>query len=661
MISTLGGFVLFLALGVSVYSLAACLAGARPEREEWLASGRNGILAAFCLITIAMALLEYALLTSDFSLRYVANNSTRASLARYKVAGLWGSLEGSILLWAWLQSLFASLVAARYVDRHRALMPYVLAILQGILTFFLLVMVAGVNPFAPLVPVPADGRGLNPLLEVTDMLIHPLLLYLGYVGFSVPFAFAMAALITGRLSEEWLTITRRWTIVAWLFLTGGIFYGGWWSYRTLGWGGYWAWDPVENASFMPWLTGTAFIHSVMIQERKRMLKVWNLVLVTVTFGLVIFGTFLTRSGILGSVHAFADGPVGILFLGFLALVLLFSLSLVAYRSDRLRGHGELDSLVSRESAFLLNNVVLVGICFTVFLGTIFPLLAEAVRGNKMSVGAPYFNRVSAPLGLALLLLMGIGPLIAWGRASLDNLKRNFLKPVLLAAGGTGILVALGVRGGLTLLAFFSAFFVLASVGLEFLIATRTRARSAGEGALTAFLTLLLRSRRRYGGLIVHLGVVVAIIGIAVSSVYKVEREETLTKGATLTVGHYTLRFDGLAAAERPTHILVWANLAAFRDGKPVAELTPGQRFYPNQQSPFASVDARYHWSEDLYLVLSSFERDGSSATIKAFVNPMISWIWIGGAIILMGVVVAVLPERRLALLSVRARSSEEAV
>ncbi len=659
MISTLGGFVLFLALGVTIYAVAASLVGARPGREDWLASSRNAILAHFCLVTVAIFLLEYALVTSDFSLRYVVNNSTRASLVRFKIAGLWGSLEGSILLWEWLQALMAALVVARYQDRGpsgcRQLMPYVQAVLQGISIFFLLLMTFAVNPFARIFPVPLDGRGLNPLLEVTDMLVHPLLLYSGYVGFSVPFAFAMAALITGRPSEEWLTITRRWTVVAWLFLTCGIFYGGWWSYRTLGWGGYWAWDPVENASFMPWLTGTAFIHSVMIQERKRMLRVWNLVLVTLTFSLVIFGTFLTRSGILGSVHAFADGPVGIMFLGFLSLVLLFSFGLVAYRSDQLKGHGELDSIVSRESAFLLNNVVLVGICFTVFLGTIFPLLAEAVTGTKMSVGTPYFDRVAGPLGMALLLLMGVGPLIAWGRASLNNLKRNFLWPSLGAVAGALVLFLAGMRQPAALTAFLFAFFVIGTVLFEFVVATRTRASATGEGTLGAFLALLLKSRRRYGGLIVHLGVVIAIIGITVSSMYKVEREATLKQGQTLSVGQYTVRFDGMQAGERPTHILVWANLTAFQGGKPVTELTPGQRFYPNQQSPFASVDARYHWNEDLYVILSAFERDGSSATIKVLINPMISWIWIGGGVILLGVLVAVLPERRLALLSVRAR------
>jgi cytochrome c-type biogenesis protein CcmF len=654
MIATLGHFVLFLALGVSLYAIAASIVGARPGRVEWLASSRNAVLALFCLVTLAIFLLEYALITSDFSLRYVANNSTRGSQVQFKIAGLWGSLEGSILLWTWLQSLFAALVVARGSDRHDPFLPYATAVLQGIAAFFLLVMTFAVNPFAPAFPVPLDGRGLNPLLEVTDMLVHPLLLYLGYVGFSVPFAFAMAALITGRLSEEWLRLTRRWSIVAWLFLTGGIFYGGWWSYRTLGWGGYWAWDPVENASFMPWLTGTAFLHSVMIQERKRMLRVWNLLLVTLTFSLVIFGTFLTRSGILSSVHAFADGPVGILFLAFLALVLFSVLGLLAYRSDRLKGHGELDSIVSRESAFLLNNVLLVGICFTVFLGTIFPLLSEAIRGAKISVGMPYFNRVSVPLGLGLLLLMGVGPLIAWGRASMHNLKRNFLRPALAAVAVTAGLFLLGMRSVEALAALCCAAFVIATVGWEFFVSTRTRMAMTGEGVLPALLTLLLRSRRRYGGLIVHVGVVVAVVGIAISSVYKVEREATLKPDERLEIGRYAVQFKGLKAAEQPTHILVWATLRLTKDGEPIGEIRPGERFYPNQQTPFASVAARYGLREDLYTILSSFERDGSSATIKVLINPMIAWIWLGGIVIVLGVLVAVLPERRLALLALRA-------
>jgi cytochrome c-type biogenesis protein CcmF len=382
MIAQLGSFTVFLAFGLAIYAAVAFIVGSRRGHGALVESAHNAVWAHFGLVTLALLLLEYALLTSDFSLRYVANNSTRATPIPYKIAGLWAALEGSIVLWEWLQALGIALVLSRYRGQHRELMPYVAAVLLGISAFFLFVMAVPASPFRTLEVPPPNGRGMNPLLEVTDMLIHPLLLYAGYVGFSIPYAFAMAALITGRLNEEWMRITRRWTMLAWLFLTGGIVYGGWWSYHTLGWGGYWAWDPVENASFMPWLTGTAYIHSVMVQERRKMLRVWNLVLLSLTFGLVIFGTFLTRSGVILSVHAFADGPVGAVFLGFLGLVLLFSLGLIAFRAEALKGRGELDSLVCRESAFLVNNVLFVGFTFAVLIGTIFPLLAEAIRGSR---------------------------------------------------------------------------------------------------------------------------------------------------------------------------------------------------------------------------------------------------------------------------------------
>src|SRR3989338_7932293 len=567
----IGELCILLSLGISIYSAIVPILGVKRGRDEYVASAENSLFVTAGLITISSAILTYAFLNRDFSIEYVANYSNRDLHLFYTVSAFWAGQKGSLLFWSLLLSLFAAVVVIQNKNKNRDFMPYVISTISLTLCLFLALLTFAARPFELIYP-PEDGSGLNPMLQNPGMVFHPPTLYIGYVGFTIPYAFAMASLLTGHLGDVWIKTTRRWTIFSWFFLGMGNLFGAWWAYRTLGWGGYWAWDPVENASFMPWLTGTAFIHSVMIQERKRMLKVWNLVLITLTFSLVIFGTFLTRSGILGSVHAFADGPVGVMFLAFLALVLFFSFGLVAYRADRLKGHGELDSIVSRESAFLLNNVVLVGICFTVFLGTIFPLLAEAIRGTKMSVGTPYFNRVSVPLGMALLLLMGIGPLIAWGRASLNNLKRNFLKPSLAALAGGAILAALGVRQAEVLAAFVFCFFVIGTIVFEFMVGTRTRAKTTGERFLTAFATLLLKSRRRYGGLIVHLGVVVAIIGIAVSSVYKVEREQTLKPGETLSVGPYAVRFDGLAAGGRPTHILVWANLMAFKDGKPLHEL-----------------------------------------------------------------------------------------
>ena len=642
----LGRFVIWVALGVAVYGLVAAVLGARRQDPVLLQSAENSGLAVFGLVTLALIALEIALITSDFSIRYVAMTSTRATPVRYKIAALWGSLEGSILLWEWLQSLMVGLVVWRHRGRHRELMPYVLAVLQAISAFFLFVMAVPANPFEQLSPPAPDGRGLNPLLEVTDMLIHPLLLYCGWVGFSVPYAFAMAALITGRLGEEWLHITRRWTVVAWLFLTGGIVYGGWWSYRTLGWGGYWAWDPVENASFMPWLCATAYVHSVMIQERRKMLRVWNLILLTMTFGLVIFGTFLTRSGVIQSVHSFTQSAIGMTFLAFLGLMLIFSLGLIAFRAEHLRGHGELDSLVSRESAFLLNNVLFVGFMFSVLLGTIFPLLAEAVTGVKASVGAPYFNRVNVPIAVGLLFMMAVGPVMSWRRATLESLRRNLALPALVTVAGGVALAAWGVRDAWPLVGYTLALFVGATVVAEFYRGARARHAAAGEPMLQAMGNLFTRNRRRYGGLVVHLGVAVVAIGIASSQSYKVEKERTLRLGETLEIGKYTLRLEGLSAAEAATHSKVIATVSVTSNDRTVGRLQPAQRFYPGQDSPFATVDGIYGVREDLYLILGAFERDGRSATLKAMINPLIGWIWLGGAVIACGALLATFPHRR---------------
>src|SRR5205807_68371 len=433
------------ALGLALYGGVAAGVGARTGRLALVESAQHAALAVFVLVTSCFALLTYAFLTFDFSVRYVATNTNLGTPFYYRITAVWGALEGSIILWAWMLALYTIILIVRHRVGARELYPWALATMLGILAFFLLVMTVAAPPFQPQVPVPADGRGLNPLLEDSGMITHPVALYLGFTGFTVPFAFAMAALITGRIGDTWLALTRRWTIVAWYFLSLGLLIGGWWSYHVLGWGGYWAWDPVENAAFMPWLTATAFLHSVMIQERRRMLKLWNLSLVILTFGLTLFGTFLTRSGVIASVHAFTQGAIGAFFLSFLALVLLTALGLLAWRWDALHAQGALDSIVSRESAFLLNNVLLVAVTFTVFFGTVFPLLSEVARGVKVSVGAPFFNQVNVPLFLALIFLMGVGPLIAWRRASLDNLKRNFVWPVAAGAVAALTLRVVGVR------------------------------------------------------------------------------------------------------------------------------------------------------------------------------------------------------------------------
>src|SRR5882672_11186427 len=637
--ATVVGFVL------ALYGAIAAVIGVRTGQASWLRTGERAAVGVWLLITVCIAFMLYAFLTFDFSVRYVAVNTNRGTPFYYRITALWGALEGSIVLWAWMLSIYTLIVVVRYRRRQPELYPWVLSVMLGILAFFLLIMSVPAPPFERLSPIPPDGRGLNPLLEDSGMITHPVALYLGFTGFSVPFAFAMAALLVGRTGDEWITITRRWAIVAWYFLSLGLLIGGWWSYHVLGWGGYWAWDPVENAAFMPWLTGTAFLHSVMIQERRRMLRLWNISLVILTFGLTLFGTFLTRSGVIASVHAFTQGSIGILFLGFLALVLLTALGLVAWRWDVLRSEGELDSVVSRESAFLLNNVLLIAAAFTVFFGTVFPLLSEAVRGVKVSVGAPFFIQANVPLFLSLVFLMGVGPLIAWRRASLENLKKNFLWPVVLGVAAAAAAFVLGVRSALAALTLATTVFVGTTIGVDFVRATRARLR-VGEALVPAVGGLLRRHNRRYGGFVVHLGILLIALGVTGSHAWSVQTEATLRRGETAELAGYRFRFDGLAASEESNHDKVTATFTVSNHRYSNAVLQPAKKFYPQEQSPIAYVDYRLGLKEDLYLVLGDFARDGSQATVKVQVNRLVSWIWIGGVVLTLGALLAILPERR---------------
>ena len=647
MTATIGSSALFFALVLALWGVVAPILGRRFDRPELTRSVRGAMLGQFLLVTLAAAAMIYALVTTDFSIKYVFHNTTRRTPLYYRVTGLWGALEGSLLLWEWILIIFSGVVAWIYRDRHRELYPHVLAVLSAVSAFFLLVMTVASPPFQRLFPVPPDGRGLNPLLEDANMMTHPPLLYMGFVGLTIPYAFAMAALIAGKLDETWVVTTRRWTIAAWFFLTMGNLVGAWWSYHVLGWGGYWAWDPVENASFLPWLPATAFLHSVMIQERRRMLKVWNLSLIILAFALTIFGTFLTRSGILSSIHAFSGGPVGAFFLVFLGLVLIVSFGLLVYRGDRLRKQPELDALLSRESTFLLNNVVLLAATFAIFFGTIFPLLAEALRGVKVSVGAPYFTWVTAPLFLALLFLMGVGPLIAWRKASADNLRRNFLVPAAAALVAGAVLAGLGVREASPLLALVLSAFVVGTIVFDVVRAMRARRATAGEGPLAALATLFRRNQRRYGGFVVHLGIVLMVIGIAGSMSYSTEREQTLRRGEALSVGRYRVVFDGLESSQQATHVRVEGVFRVFNDERAAGTLRPALKFFPTQQNPIGRAVLRSTLREDLYLILSGFaQRDLESATIKALVRPLVVWIWIGGVVLTLGTLLALWPYRR---------------
>jgi cytochrome c-type biogenesis protein CcmF len=644
-IPEIGYGALIVALALALYGSVAAAAGARTGRGALVESAQHAALGVFALVTGCLLLLVYAFLTFDFSVRYVATNTNLGTPFYYRITAVWGALEGSIVLWAWMLSLYTLLVVLRHRRNARELYPWVLTVMLGVSAFFLLIMTVPAPVFERLSPVPANGRGLNPLLEDSGMITHPIALYLGFTGLTVPFAFAMAALITGRVGDFWIATTRRWTIIAWYFLSLGLLIGGWWSYHVLGWGGYWAWDPVENAAFMPWLTGTALLHSVMIQERRRMMRLWNLALVILTFSLTLFGTFLTRSGVIASVHAFTQGTIGIFFLAFLALVVLTALVLLTWRWEALAAEGELDSVISRESAFLLNNVLLVAAAFTVFFGTVFPLVSEAVRGVKVSVGAPFFNQVNVPLFLSLIFLMGVGPLIAWRRASVDNLKRNFLWPVIIGIAAAAVLSLLGVGSALAVAAIALTAFVAATIAVDVVRATRARLR-LGENVARAAGGLLVRHNRRYGGFIVHLGILVVTLGITGSHAWSVQTETTLRKGEHTDLGGYRVQFDGLTASEESNHMKVTGAFSVTNGGRVSTVLFPAKKFYPQEQSPIAYVDYRLGLLEDVYLVLGDFARDGSQATVKLQVNRLVSWIWIGGAILTLGAALSIMPERR---------------
>ncbi|MGH7855030.1 MAG: heme lyase CcmF/NrfE family subunit [Candidatus Binatia bacterium] len=647
MIATLGHISILLALFAALCGIVSPILAARSGQERYLDFSRYAIFGQFVLVTLAAATLIYGLVATDFSIKYVAFNTTRATPVYYRVTGLWGALEGSLLLWEWILIIFSGITAWIYRGRHKETLPWVIMIFSIVSAFFLLVLAFLSNPFETISPVPADGRGLNPLLEDANMMTHPPLLYTGFVGLTVPYAFAMAALITGKLDEAWIVSTRRWTIIAWFFLTAGNLVGAWWSYHVLGWGGYWAWDPVENAAFMPWLPATAFLHSIQVQERRRMLKVWNLSLIIIAFSLTIFGTFLTRSGVISSIHAFSSGPVGGFFLAFLALILLGSFGLLAYRADLFKEQPELDSMVSRESAFLLNNIVLVSALFTIFLGTIFPLISEAVAGVQVSVGAPYFNSVTVPLFLLLVFLMGVGPMIAWRRASWDNLRRNFLWPALGALAFGLALFVWKVKEFLPLLGFTLLAFVVLAIVYDTALALRARKRIAGEGIARGLVTLARRNQRRYGGLIVHLGVVLIILGIAGSMTYSIEKEATLGLNQELPIGNYRIQFEGLKGSRQPTHFRVEGAFRVFHNGSDDGILTPALKFFPTQQSPIGRAVHQSSLSEDIYLILSGFsEIDRNQATLKALVRPLVIWMWIGGFVIAFGTLICIWPMKK---------------
>src|SRR5688500_6236823 len=622
--------------------------GARTKRTDLLRSGELALYAVWGLVTVATLSMVYALVAHDFSVKYVAMVGSRATPLFYTVISLWGALEGSILFWIFVLSCLSALVV--YQNRHRegTLVPYAGGVLLLISVFFLILLVGPANPFSLVLPLPPDGPGPNPLLQNHPLMaVHPPLLYLGYVGMSVPFAFAIGAVLSGEIENDgWIRLTRRWTLLAWMFLAAAIVAGMWWSYEVLGWGGYWAWDPVENASFIPFLTATAFLHSVMVQERRGLLKLWNLNLIVATFALTILGTFLTRSGVLSSVHAFSEGPIGAYFLGFIAVVLVASFALVAGNSERLRPTGSLDAAVSRESVFLLNNLFLSAFTITVLVGALFPLVAEAMRGVKVSVGEPFFNRMTLPICVALLFLMGVGPALPWRVASPAVMKKQLLPPTIGALVGLAVSLVLGVRSPYALAAFTFGAFALTSNVREFVDGMLARRRAHGEAHPLALTRLIGANRRRYGGYIAHIGVLTVTLGIGASSTFRTEREATLRKGEVMSIGPFTIRLDDVYSRDEPQRTVLAAGVTIIRGEREVGKMEPRMNFYPTSDQPVPTPAVRSRPSGDLYLNLQAFAQDGSNATLRAIQEPLVPWIWAGVMISVIGALVSLGGGRR---------------
>jgi cytochrome c-type biogenesis protein CcmF len=638
------GVLVALALAV-VGTITAFATAARRGRTSQIA--RSAAYVNGGLLLIANLAMIVALVTNDFSVSYVAQVGSRSTPLLFSIISLWGALEGSILFWAGVLSAYAAAVVFFNRRRDDAAVGYATGVLHAVCVFFLILLVGPANPFGAVFPVPLDGPGPNPLLQNHILMaVHPPLLYLGYVGMTVPFAFAMGALMSGTLDAEWSRATRKWTVTAWGFLTAAIIAGMWWSYEVLGWGGYWAWDPVENASFMPWLTATAFIHSTMVEERRGMLKAWNVTLVIATFLLTILGTFLTRSGVLSSVHSFAGGSIGYYFLTFIAVVLVSSLVVLAGKSDALRSESRLESALSRETAFLVNNLLFTIFTFTVLLGTLYPLVAEAIRGVKVSVGGPFFNQMTLPLCMALLFLVGVGPALPWRRTNPEELRRRLLGPAIALVAALAVTLAMGERNVYAIVGFAFVGFALVGNAQEYVFGARARMRSLGEGAGRALARLVGTNRRRYGGYLAHIGVLIASAGIIASSANTVEGESTLRRGETMTVGGYTVRYDETYGRKEPQRFVVGASVSVLENGAVIDSRSPRMNFYNSSSQPIATPAVRTTAGDDLYLTLMAFEQDGSRITLKALVEPLVVWIWIGGGIVLLGVLVAVWPAAR---------------
>ncbi len=664
MIANIGYGGLLVAFAVALYGIAAAIYGAVKKNERVAESARLAMQLTFPLVSVAVVALLVLLVSGRYEYAYVYNVTSSAMPLYLKITALWGGQDGSLLFWSWLLSAFTTAVTLRKWDRDREFLPWVVVVALVTLVFFLTLSLFVDNPFerffisadggevlamfqpaGTFAVLPPDGRGLNPLLRHPGMIIHPPMLYLGFVSFVIPFAFAIAALVTGRSDDRWIRITRRWSLTAWLFLSLGLLLGSRWAYDVLGWGGYWGWDPVELAAFMPWLSGTAFLHSVMIQEKRGLFKRWNMILIILTYLLVIFGTFLTRSGVVNSVHSFARSALGPLFFAFIALSALTAFALLVWRWEKLHAEGNMTSLLSRESFFLFNNLLFMGLLVICFSGVVYPIVAELVTGNKVTVGPRYYELATPPLFLGLLLLMGIAPLSAWGRSTVKTLGKAIWKPLAASLLVLAGVILLGVRSVMAL----TGLWLAAAVGFITLYdygrAVLARARRSGESLPLAFWRLAGRNRRRYGGYIIHLGVVIMAIGIIGIESFQVETQRAISRGETLSLGAYSVRFDDVKSFDtNDNRNVVRAEMTVIKNGREVGQIYPRRDFFYDSQQPMTIPGMYSTLEEDVYVILADWQPlTADRATFKFYLNPLINWLWTGGLVFILGMLVAAWP------------------
>jgi len=668
MIPNFGYGVLVVTFLVALYSVFAAVYGETKKIPSMVESARRAMLLTWPLLTLTAGILIYLLINDHYEVQFVYEVTSRSMPTYLKVTAWWGGQAGSLLFWSWLMSAFASLVTLRNWDREREFLPWVIVIACVTLAFFIGMNVFFENPFAQLYQTfdgniapytfqpansilftPADGRGLNPLLRHPGMVIHPPMLYLGFVSFVIPYAFAMAALITGRTDDRWIRLTRRWALWAWLFLSAGLVLGGRWAYDVLGWGGYWGWDPVEIAAFMPWLTGTAFLHSVMIQEKRGMFKHWNMLLVILTYDLVIFGTFLTRSGVLSSVHAFAQSAIGPLFFAFIGITLITSVALIFYRWDALKSETQMTSMLSREALFLLNNLLFISILVVCFWGVIYPLISELFTGQKVTVGPPFYERATGPLFASLMMLMGIAPLSAWGHSTIKTLGRAIWIPLVSAVVITMAIFATYTHNVYALIGFFLVALVILVTLYEYWRGANARRKSQGENIFTAFWNLTGRNRRRYGGYIIHLSMMLMAIGILGIEIFQMETQGTIAIGDSLQLSDYTVKYKEVASwDDRPKGVNYTRAVVEVYDkqGNLLGSLHPRKDYYYDSQQPMTIPGQLASLKDEVYVLLVDWEPiDQVGTTFKIFVNPLVNWLWLGSLLFLVGVIIAAWPDK----------------